>query len=59
MCIKIVNEGLTTGPVRPKYNGVFNALSTIGKTHGVRGLYQGVTPNMMGSSVAWGLYFML
>lgn len=57
----VVNEGTASAvlPARPKYEGIANALITIGKSNGVRGLYQGVAPNMCGSGVAWGFYFMM
>lgn len=48
-----------TATNRPQYRGVFHALSTIAKTDGVKGLYQGVTPNVWGAGASWGLYFLL
>lgn len=42
----------------PKYNGIVNALTTIGRQEGIRGLYRGVTPNLAGAGSAWGLYFL-
>lgn len=44
---------------RPAYKGVFNAFSTIYRSGGVRGLYGGVTPSLVGSGSAWGLYFLI
>ncbi|XP_007427666.1 mitochondrial folate transporter/carrier [Python bivittatus] len=49
-----VNDGLE---LRPKYNGILHCLSTIWKQEGLRGLYQGVTPNVWGAGASWGLYF--
>ncbi|CAL1681746.1 unnamed protein product [Lasius platythorax] len=50
-----VNDGQTnTGP---RYNGLRSALVQIVKTEGVRGLYRGVTPNILGSGSSWGFYF--
>ncbi|XP_077207856.1 solute carrier family 25 member 32 [Paroedura picta] len=49
-----VSDGLE---LRPKYNGILHCLSTIWKHEGLRGLYQGVTPNMWGAGASWGLYF--
>ncbi|GAB6027093.1 hypothetical protein CHUAL_013815 [Chamberlinius hualienensis] len=42
---------------RPHYGGVINAFSTIIKQEGFAGLYKGVTPNVWGAGVSWGLYF--
>jgi len=53
-----VNEGLNIAQ-RPQYTGLINAISSIVKQHGVRGLYQGVTPNVWGAGASWGLYFLL
>lgn len=52
-----VNEGLNIAQ-RPQYTGLINAISSIVKQHGVRGLYQGVTPNVWGAGASWGLYFL-
>ncbi|XP_060099329.1 mitochondrial folate transporter/carrier isoform X2 [Heteronotia binoei] len=49
-----VSDGLE---LRPKYNGILHCLSTIWKHEGLRGLYQGVTPNVWGAGASWGLYF--
>ncbi|XP_053099455.1 mitochondrial folate transporter/carrier isoform X2 [Hemicordylus capensis] len=49
-----MSDGLV---LRPKYNGILHCLSTIWKCEGLRGLYQGVTPNMWGAGASWGLYF--
>nr|XP_056710441.1 mitochondrial folate transporter/carrier [Euleptes europaea] len=49
-----VSDGLE---LRPKYNGIFHCLSTVWKHEGLRGLYQGVTPNVWGAGASWGLYF--
>lgn len=54
-----VNEGVTIGAAsRPQYQGIFHALTSISRTYGMRGLYQGVTPNVWGSGASWGLYFL-
>lgn len=42
----------------PHYRGIWNALTTISKTEGLKGLYKGVVPNLWGSGSAWGLYFL-
>ena len=44
---------------RPAYKGVADAFSAIYRSRGVRGLYGGVTPSMIGSGSAWGLYFLV
>ncbi|XP_019383594.1 PREDICTED: mitochondrial folate transporter/carrier isoform X1 [Gavialis gangeticus] len=49
-----VSDGLE---FRPKYNGILHCLTTVWKQEGLRGLYQGVTPNMWGAGASWGLYF--
>ncbi|XP_018352503.1 PREDICTED: mitochondrial folate transporter/carrier [Trachymyrmex septentrionalis] len=50
-----VNDGQTTAA--PRYHGLRNAIAQIIKTEGVRGLYRGVTPNVLGSGSSWGFYF--
>ncbi|XP_007075878.1 mitochondrial folate transporter/carrier isoform X1 [Panthera pardus] len=49
-----VSDGLE---LRPKYKGIVHCLTTIWKLDGLRGLYQGVTPNVWGAGLSWGLYF--
>ncbi|KAM6349473.1 solute carrier family 25 member 32 [Podargus strigoides] len=49
-----VSDGLE---LRPKYNGILHCMSTVWKHEGLRGLYQGVTPNILGAGASWGLYF--
>lgn len=51
-----VNDGSALSS--PKYGGIFNALTTIGRQEGIRGLYRGVTPNLWGAGSSWGLYFL-
>ena len=53
-----VNEGLSVATQRPQYTGLLNAAGTIFRQSGVRGLYQGVTPNVWGAGASWGLYFL-
>ncbi|XP_063306355.1 solute carrier family 25 member 32 [Pelobates fuscus] len=50
-----VSDGLA---LRPQYNGIFHCFATVWKREGLRGLYQGVTPNMWGAGASWGLYFL-
>lgn len=50
-----VNDGHSN--VGPRYSGLRNAVLQIFKTEGVKGLYRGVTPNVLGSGGAWGCYF--
>lgn len=54
----LVNEGLNITK-RPQYTGIINAVSSILRSHGIRGLYQGVTPNVWGAGSSWGFYFLL
>lgn len=50
-----VNDGHST--VRPTYAGIKNAVVSIVKTDGVRGLYAGMSPNVVGAGASWGFYF--
>ncbi|KAH8946844.1 hypothetical protein BDL97_11G008300 [Sphagnum fallax] len=43
----------------PKYKHTVHALYTIAKVEGLRGLYAGLFPAVLGSSLSWGLYFFL
>ncbi|XP_069776350.1 solute carrier family 25 member 32b isoform X2 [Narcine bancroftii] len=49
-----VSDGLE---MRPRYNGIVHCIKSIWKVDGIQGLYQGVTPNVMGAGLSWGLYF--
>lgn len=49
-----VNDG--SGKL-PAYRGLTDAVKSIVRTNGLKGLYQGVTPNVWGNGSAWGLYF--
>ncbi|XP_012673477.1 mitochondrial folate transporter/carrier-like [Clupea harengus] len=49
-----VTDGLQ---VRPKYSGIMNCMKSVWHQEGLRGLYQGVTPNILGAGASWGLYF--
>jgi len=51
-----VSDGLK---MRPQYDGMMHCMKTIWKLEGIRGLYQGVTPNIWGAGASWGLYFLL
>ncbi|XP_015587464.1 mitochondrial folate transporter/carrier [Cephus cinctus] len=50
-----VNDGVTK--TTPQYNGLRNAISEIVRMEGLRGLYRGVMPNVLGSGSSWGFYF--
>lgn len=52
----IVSDGLD---LRPKYSGILHCMKSVWKQEGLRGLYQGVTPNVWGAGASWGLYFLL
>jgi solute carrier family 25 folate transporter 32 len=43
--------------LRPHYRSYLHAATSIIKAEGIRGLYQGLTPNIIASPLAWGLYF--
>ena len=43
---------------RTKYTSIRSAMSTIVHTEGVRGLYRGVTPNVVTAGSSWGSYFL-
>jgi solute carrier family 25 folate transporter 32 len=50
----------TSLPYRPHYTSLFNAFRTIYHEKGLmHGLYQGVTPNVLGNGMSWGLYLFL
>ncbi|UJR31060.1 hypothetical protein I4U23_018570 [Adineta vaga] len=50
----------TSLPYRPHYSSLFDAFRTIYREKGVfHGLYQGVTPNVLGNGMSWGLYLFL
>ncbi|XP_066584777.1 solute carrier family 25 member 32 [Prorops nasuta] len=51
-----VNDGQTKSI--PKYDGLKSAVKEILRSEGIRGLYRGVTPNILGSGSSWGLYFL-
>lgn len=53
----LVNDGQVTS--RPQYTGLRNAVKTIIRDEGYRGLYRGVGPNCWGAGAAWGFYFLL
>uniref|UniRef100_A0A7I4YR34 Mitochondrial folate transporter/carrier n=1 Tax=Haemonchus contortus TaxID=6289 RepID=A0A7I4YR34_HAECO len=42
--------------IRPRYHSYFHATKCIVRAEGLRGLYQGLTPNMVGAAMSWGLY---
>jgi len=50
-----VDDGLQG---RTKYTSIGNAMSTIVRSEGVRGLYRGVTPNVVTAGSSWGSYFL-
>ena len=53
-----MNEGSYSAAQRPQYTGTVHAAASILRQNGVRGLYQGVTPNLWGAGASWGLYFL-
>ncbi|KAI6205316.1 Mitochondrial folate transporter/carrier [Aphelenchoides besseyi] len=48
------NEGSAK---RPQYRSYLHAFRSIVQAEGFRGLYQGLTPNIIAAPIAWGLYF--
>lgn len=52
----VVSDGLD---LRPKYTGLLHCMKSVWAQEGLRGLYQGVTPNVWGAGASWGLYFLL
>jgi solute carrier family 25 folate transporter 32 len=50
---------LKSGPYRPTYKNFFDAVRSIYLEKGLVGLYEGVTPNVMGNGIAWGLYLLI
>ena len=45
---------------RPKYKSLLDTVANIYSTeHGIKGLYRGLTINMLASSTAWGSYFLI
>ncbi|XP_029958067.1 mitochondrial folate transporter/carrier [Salarias fasciatus] len=49
-----VSDGLE---LRPRYSGILHCMKSVWQQEGLRGLYQGVTPNVWGAGASWGLYF--
>ena len=41
-----------------RYRSTTDAFRTIVRKDGIRGLYAGLSPNMLGAGVAWGAYFL-
>ncbi|GMR31057.1 hypothetical protein PMAYCL1PPCAC_01252, partial [Pristionchus mayeri] len=50
------NEG---SAFRPQYSSYLDAARQITRAEGVRGLYQGLTPNILGGTLSWGAYLHL
>ncbi|KAI8542558.1 hypothetical protein RHMOL_Rhmol08G0146800 [Rhododendron molle] len=50
-----VSDGRTSN--LPLYKNTPHALWTIARTEGLRGLYAGFYPAVLGSTISWGLYF--
>jgi hypothetical protein len=54
-----VHDGKRSGNATPKYKSTLLAVYKIGRSEGIRGLYQGFAVAIIGSTVAWGLYMFL
>ncbi|XP_024368225.1 folate transporter 1, chloroplastic [Physcomitrium patens] len=52
-----VHDGRHSGV--PSYRNTLHALYTIRRVEGLRGLYAGLLPALLGSSLSWSLYFFL
>ncbi|XP_071692654.1 folate transporter 1, chloroplastic-like [Rutidosis leptorrhynchoides] len=52
-----VNDG--RNPHLPSYKNTSHALFTIARSEGLKGLYGGFYPAVLGSTISWGLYFYL
>ncbi|GAU31213.1 hypothetical protein TSUD_210700 [Trifolium subterraneum] len=50
-----VNDG--RGSHLPSYKNTAHAIFTITRSEGLRGLYAGFLPGVLGSTISWGLYF--
>ncbi|KAM2099773.1 hypothetical protein ACFX1T_027007 [Malus domestica] len=50
-----VNDGRVLN--LPTYKNTAHAIFTIARLEGLRGLYAGFSPAVLGSTVSWGLYF--
>ncbi|CAJ0954970.1 unnamed protein product, partial [Mesorhabditis belari] len=48
------NEG--DASIRPQYRSYYDCARQIIRSNGVSGLYQGLTPNLLGGAISWGLY---
>ena len=54
-----VNDGSLSERIIHRYTGIGNALRVIYTRNGVKGFYQGVSPNLIGSSFSWGVFLFL
>ena len=54
-----VNDGSLSERIHHKYTGIGNAIRVIYNRNGVKGFYQGVSPNLIGSSFSWGIFLFL
>ncbi|KAF7828900.1 folate transporter 1, chloroplastic isoform X1 [Senna tora] len=50
-----VHDGRVT--LLPSYKNTAHAIFTIARSEGLRGLYAGFLPAVLGSTISWGLYF--
>uniref|UniRef100_A0AC34RLF7 Mitochondrial folate transporter/carrier n=1 Tax=Panagrolaimus sp. JU765 TaxID=591449 RepID=A0AC34RLF7_9BILA len=48
-----------TKSIRPQYHGYWHTAECIVKAEGLKGLYQGFSPNVISGALSWGLYFSL
>lgn len=56
--LRLQVQGTSKSPTTlPNYRNSFHVISQMVQTEGARALYKGITPNLIGNTAAWGLYF--
>ncbi|KAE8718495.1 Folate transporter 1 [Hibiscus syriacus] len=55
LALSVFNDGRVTN--FPTYKNTAHAIFTISRLEGLKGLYAGFLPAVLGSTVSWGLYF--
>eukprot|EP00884_Botryococcus_braunii_P020980 jgi/Botrbrau1/7566/Bobra.0159s0016.1 len=56
--VTVVKTRMEYGSYGVKYRGTFDALATIGRTEGLRGLFRGLVPTVLANAPFSGLYYM-
>jgi solute carrier family 25 folate transporter 32 len=57
--LKVQLQVSTANPTSGLGNHIWLSLKAIQQSHGWRGLYRGLVPNIAGNASSWGLYFLL